>query len=65
MTRKHFAAIASAIAEEYEMASALDEKECEAVRAALASLAGSLGTVCKQSNPNFDRTRFYRAAIPA
>jgi len=48
MSRKHFKALAEAIAKIQD-----DQQRAE--------LAESVADVCKGSNPNFDRNRFYQA----
>jgi len=58
MSRKHFEALAAAIAENYQLAVDADNVEA---RAAIARLAGSIARACANDNPRFDDRRFLAA----
>lgn len=58
MSRKHFEALAAAIAEQYSLA--VDAGNTEA-RQAVARLAGSIARACANDNPRFDDKRFLAA----
>jgi len=58
MSRKHFEALAAAIAENYQLA--VDAGNQDA-RTAVARLAGSIARACANDNPRFDDRRFLKA----
>jgi len=58
MSRKHFEALAAAIAENYQLAK--DAGDINA-RQAIARVAGSIATACANDNPRFDDRRFLAA----
>jgi hypothetical protein len=64
MTRKHFEAIADAIAYEYAEPRARDSKAASAERATTRRIAAAVGEACAQFNPNFDRAKFLTRALP-
>lgn len=59
MSRKHFEALAAAIAESY--LEACQDTHNEAARAAVATLAGRIARACANDNPRFDDKRFLAA----
>lgn len=59
MSRKHFEALAAAIAESYY--EACQDTHNEAARAAVCTLAGRIARACSNDNPRFDDRRFLRA----
>lgn len=58
MSKKHFEALAAAIAENYTLA--VDAGNLEA-RFAVVRLAGSIARACANDNPRFDDRRFLAA----
>jgi len=60
MTKKHFKAIAAAVAQARDEAEPAPGEYGDPV-AAIDTLAHALADVCRQTNPNFDRARFLSA----
>ena len=58
MTRKHFKAIADAIAVEYRQA------EDFRTRVVIRNIADNIASNAREFNPNFDEQRFIDAACP-
>ncbi len=58
MSKKHFVALAAAIAENYQLAK--DAGNYDAC-AAIARTAGSIARACADENPRFDDRRFLAA----
>ena len=61
MTKKHFEAIAAAIAQANMLYGATQYGEQAPPRTVLETVANNLATICAAENPNFDRARFLRA----
>ena len=57
MTRKHFRALADAIR------TVADSTDNADVQYAIAQITSNVASVCKADNSNFDREKFYKAAL--